>query len=202
MIVPFVASVASLADKGKGILDKIGKFITGLACKAQGSCKDNFNKAIAATGGTVGYRRRTRDGGEQWFLNTTESISWDDSAPNAMRTWYQVSGYWQKLKDAGLNPCCLKQTYPPAEAFPFAADGKLFDGWLTIRVGEFDVNVDKISYNPDVHQFTSTATSGGESKIADKGLQEAKADNLKNLLVLGGTFAALFFLPSILKKRG
>lgn len=158
MPVPLVVLAVKKADMVKGLVDKVGNFIAGITCQLKGSCSPKFQAAINATGGAVGYKRVRMENGkrlEWYFLNTTEFLSWDNAAPNSMQTWYKAF-YWQKLHDAGLDKCCLKQTYPPAEAFP---DKGEFAGITVLTVDGIKVEVDKASYDPAVHKF-ETLSSG------------------------------------------
>lgn len=196
MAVPFAVIAVKQAGTVKSLVDKVGNFIAGIQCRLKGSCSPKFQAAVLATGGAVGYKRVKFEGGkrlEWWFLNTTEYLSWDAAAPNSMKTWYQASGYWQKLKDAGLDPCCLKQTFPPAEAFP---DRGNFGGVSTIIVDGVKVEVDQASYDPSVHKFETLAAVGdytaGDTtpKVISTGAQTSGG----NSLALLGLAAGAFFL--------
>lgn len=194
MAIPFAVIAVKKAGMVKSLVDKVGQFISGIQCKLKGSCSPKFQAAVLASGGAVGYKRVKYEGGkrlEYWFLNTTEYLSWDAAAPNSMKTWYQASGYWQKLKDAGLDPCCLKQTYPPAEAFP---DKGEFGGISIIKVDGINVEVDKATYDPSVHKFETLAASGdyteGDTtpKQISTGAQTSGGNGLALLAAAGAAF--------------
>lgn len=203
MPVPFALLAVKKVDMVQGLVNKIDQFIDGIKCQLKGSCSPKFNAAIAATGGAVGYKRVKFENGkrlEWWFLSTTEYLSWDNAAPNAMKTWYQASGYWDKLRAAGLDSCCLKQTFPPAEAFP---DKGAFGGITEIMVDGVKVQVDKASYDPSVHKFDTLAAIGDydagdlKPKVIST-VAGTNGGNAANLLLLGA--AGFFLLPKFLKS--
>lgn len=200
MAVPFALIAVKKVDTVQSLVKKIDAFIQNLQCRLKGSCSPKFTAAIAATGGTVGYKRVRFENGkrlEWWFLNTTEFLSWDNAAPNSMKAWYQASGYWDKLRAAGLDPCCLKQSFPPAEAFP---DRGEFGGITEIYVDGVKVQVDKVSYDPSVHKF-ETLAAAGDYTVDDKTKTVSSTQPGQNglgLLALAGL--GIWFLPKFLKN--
>ena len=200
MAIPFAVVAVKQVGRVESLVKSVEQFIGGIKCQLKGSCSPKFQQAVLATGGAVGYKRVKFENGkrlEWWFLNTTEYLSWDNAAPNAMKTWYQASGYWQKLKDAGLDSCCLKQTFPPAEAFP---DKGNFAGVTEIIVDGVKVQVDKGSYDPSVHKFDTLAVSGDYVKETPVNNSSGAQTNDGNLLMLGAfVVAGYFLLPKLLK---
>lgn len=198
MAIPMAVMAVKKVDMVKGLVDKVSNFIAGISCQLKGSCSPKFQAAVNATGGAVGYKRVKYENGkrlEWWFLNTTEYLSWDDAAPNSMRTWYKAF-YWQKLADAGLDKCCLKQTFPPAEAFPDKGD---FGGITTIIVDGIKVDVDKALYDPSVHKFETLAATG-DVKVNDRNVQTvANTAEGNGAMLAVAALAGVFFLPKFLK---
>lgn len=198
MAIPVAVMAVKKVDMVKGLVDKVSNFIAGISCQLKGSCSPKFQAAVNATGGAVGYKRVKYENGkrlEWWFLNTTEYLSWDNAAPNSMQQWYKAF-YWQKLADAGLDKCCLKQTYPPAEAFPDKGD---FGGITTIIVDGVKVDVDKASYDPSVHKFETLAATG-DVKVTDRNVSTVADTNGGNGAMLAvAALAGVFFLPKFLK---
>jgi len=170
MPVPFVFAAISAAGSVRDKINAVGKFVSGIQCKLKGSCSPKFSAAVNASGGPVGYRRYMSNGKDwYYFLNTTEHLTWhavsSEKDGASAREWYYGNGYWDKLKNAGLDNCCLKEGFPPSEAFPKASDGRLYEGLLTVQVGTRKILVDKVSFDANTHKFEDPATGKQETAV-------------------------------------
>lgn len=141
--------------QGKALIKEVTDFIANLKCRFKGSCSPKFQEIVKKTGGAIGYYRLDEKGVQYYFLNDTQMFR----NQSEMEIWYKASGTWRRFKDAGLDPCCLKQTVVPTEAFTVAADGKGFGGTIELKIDGFSVLVDKMIYDPSVHKFASSFVS-------------------------------------------
>lgn len=143
--------ITALAEskEGQGLLADLRAFIGGIICRLQGSCRDRIAEAVRKVG-YAGYRRVMPNDGRKWemFLSNGQHLSWDSTRMDSQKLWFGVSGYWTKLRDAGLDRCCLKSmnSYPPSEAFPFAADGLPYDGLVRVDADGFLADYDRIGF--------------------------------------------------------
>lgn len=99
-------------------INSVQKQINDLICRAKGSCSPKIAQAVASVG-IAGYRLGTT---QKWNYYHTSGVhlTFDLTKFYNAQAWYLGSGYWEKLKNAGLDACCLKDKWPPAEAFPLA----------------------------------------------------------------------------------
>lgn len=144
----FVTAVAE-SKEGQGLLADIRNFISSVICRAQGSCSGRIQEAVRKAG-VAGYRRHLASDPRKWeaFLSNGQHLRWDASSMDSQKYWYGSSGYWAKLRDTGLDRCCLKSAsnYPPSEAFPVAADGLPFNGVVRIDADGYFADFDRIGF--------------------------------------------------------
>lgn len=138
------------SKEGQGLLADIRHFIQSFVCRLQGSCSGRIANAVEKVG-PAGYRRVMKNDAKKWeaFLSNGQHIAWDSSRSDSQRAWYGASGYWAKLRDTGLDRCCLKSasSYPPSEAFPLAADGLPFDGVVRVDADGYLADYDRIGFS-------------------------------------------------------
>lgn len=110
--IPLTLALPATQKKTNALIAKL----SALVCRAKGSCSPKIINIVQKIG-YAGYRRGSPD---KWnyYLDNGIHLSWDLSKFYNAQNWYFGSGYWQRLKDAGLDNCCLKSKWPPAEAFP------------------------------------------------------------------------------------
>jgi hypothetical protein len=155
--------------KTNGLLNEIQKLI----CRTHSPCGPKFIQAIQRTGGFVGYRRGTTT---KWnyYLPNGIHLSWDLGKATNAQNWYLGSGYWEKLKNAGLDSCCLRSKYPPSEAFPLAQN-KPIVAHRTVKLpngSEFEVDPEKfdlVSWQNEVDEYFATTKDKGGAIIVDTG---------------------------------
>lgn len=178
-----IVGAISSTPQGKAFLKEVTDFIANLKCRFKGSCGPKFAEIVKKTGGHIGYKRLDAQGRVYYFLNDTQYFT----TQAQMETWYKASGTWKRYKDAGLEPCCLRQNFPPDEAFTVPTDGKGFGGSIELNVDGFRVLVDKNSYDPNIHKFTSGTTVSTDP--AKNGGDKPQAGS--NLLPLVGAYLVL-----------
>lgn len=205
--------ITALAEskEGQGLLADVRHFFQTFVCRLKGSCKGRLEDACRKVG-YAGYRRVVRDNPREWeaFLMNGQHLSWDNSRLDSQKMWYGVSGYWHKLKDTGLDRCCLKSTngYPPSEAFPLAADGLPYDGVVRLDADGYLADYDRIGFSDaKMQQFRSARVvaqypigtaippfQNSKTGVYAGGLVpgiEAAGGGLSSLVFLAGLFAAV-----------
>src|SRR5574342_483326 len=131
--------------KANNLLASVEKII----CRIKGSCSPKFIAAVAKVG-AAGYRRGTPNAWSYYLPNgicLTQDLSKFYNAVN----WYMGSGYWESLKQAGLDECCLKQKWPPTEAFPLV--GLPLKESLMVKLPNgLQIEVDPDKFDPNTFQ--------------------------------------------------
>jgi len=121
-----------------------------LICQLKGSCSPKFQQAVASVG-IAGYRRGSTTAFE-FYLNNGLNLTQDLTKKHNYQAWYFGSGYWEKLKNTGLDNCCLKQKHPPSEAFPLINSVLPKAVWINLPSGD-QVAVDPDRFDPNNYQM-------------------------------------------------
>lgn len=126
-----ITKMSDEVSKQKATANLWASYLDKLACRLKGSCSPKITQAVASVG-KAGYKRYRTLKKDEWYYylpegmllrwHTLESGYWDSA-----QVWFLGSGYAEKLKNAGLDPCCLKSKWPPSEAFPPHPDGKTIE---------------------------------------------------------------------------
>lgn len=142
----------------------VWSFIDSIGCRLHSGCAPKLRAAVSQIG-YAGYRLGTQS---QWnyYLPNGINLTWDLSKFYNAQVWYAGGGYFEKLKNTGIDHCCLKSKWPPAEAFPLSGamrqhiivrlpDGKTFEADPQV----FDMN----TYQKEL----DAAAAAGAGRVAE-----------------------------------
>ncbi len=125
-------------------------YIEGLICRVKGSCSPKFSAVIAQIG-IAGYRRGTSSSWS-YYLHNGIHLTQDLTKFYNAQNWYFGSGYWEKFRNAGLDNCCLKQKWPPTEAFPLSGKPLIISTMAKLPNGlQFEVDPER--FDPTTYQM-------------------------------------------------
>lgn len=161
MALPVLSTILTLSSPaGQQKLSDFQKFLNEVVCRLHTSCHPKLEQITRK----VGYAGYSKGEGQTWSIYLENGLMlWEKPGyPLGAKDWYVRSGYWERLKNAGLDPCCLRQSLPPSEAFPFRTQPrkepisvKLPDGRIVLADPDvFDPN----SYQRELDSFTQSQT--------------------------------------------
>ncbi len=170
-ILPVALSLFSPAVQAK--TNKLLNEIQKLICRTKSPCGPKFAQAIQKTGGYQGYRRGTTT---KWnyYLPNGIYLSWDLGKATNAQNWYLGSGYWEKLKNVGLDSCCLRSKWPPSEAFPLMPNKPIVaHNIVKLPNGsELEVDPEKFdlaTWQKEIDEYFATEKDKGKAVIVDTG---------------------------------
>ena len=150
MPLQFLPVALSLSDpKTQAKANSLAAAAEKLLCRLKGSCAPKFAAAVASVG-FAGYRRGTSSAWN-YYSNEGIHLTQDLSKWYNAQAWYFGSGYWEKLRQAGLDNCCLKQKWPPTEAFPLTGKPSIATKLVNLPNGK-QVEVDPERFDPTSFQ--------------------------------------------------